>query len=76
MLNYKYLFSGIVEEAGHVVALAKDNDKLHITMKCSFNHEFKIDQNLSHNYHNPAMNQWIIPQHDLIINIVQKSKTS
>lgn len=43
------MFSGIVEEAAPVVALAKDNDNLHITMKCSFTHELKIDQSVSHN---------------------------
>ncbi len=43
------MFSGIVEEAAPVVKLEKDRDNLHITMKCSFTDELKIDQSISHN---------------------------
>ena len=43
------MFSGIVEEAAQVVALQKDSENLHITMKCSFVNELKIDQSVSHN---------------------------
>lgn len=43
------MFSGIVEEAAPVVSLEKDKDNLHITMKCSFVNELKIDQSISHN---------------------------
>ena len=43
------MFSGIVEEAATVVKLEKENDNLHITMKCSFTKELKIDQSISHN---------------------------
>jgi riboflavin synthase len=43
------MFSGIVEEAAPVVRLEKDKDNLHITMKCSFTRELKIDQSISHN---------------------------
>jgi riboflavin synthase len=43
------MFSGIVEEAAQVVKLVKDQDNLHITMKCSFVKELKIDQSISHN---------------------------
>jgi riboflavin synthase len=43
------MFSGIVEEAAPVVRLEKDKDNLHITMKCSFTGELKIDQSISHN---------------------------
>ena len=43
------MFSGIVEEAAVVVALEKDQENLHITMKCSFANELKIDQSVSHN---------------------------
>jgi riboflavin synthase len=42
------MFSGIVEEAATVVKLEKENDNLHITMKCSFVKELKIDQSISH----------------------------
>jgi riboflavin synthase len=43
------MFSGIVEEAAPVVRLQKDKDNLHITMRCSFVSELKIDQSISHN---------------------------
>lgn len=43
------MFSGIVEEAATVVKLEKEQDNLHITMRCSFTHELKIDQSISHN---------------------------
>jgi len=43
------MFSGIVEEAAKVVRLVKEQENLHITMKCSFTDELKIDQSISHN---------------------------
>jgi riboflavin synthase len=43
------MFSGIVEEAAQVVKLENEMDNLHITMKCSFADELKIDQSVSHN---------------------------
>lgn len=43
------MFSGIVEEYAEVVALRKEGDNLHITMKCSFANELKIDQSIAHN---------------------------
>jgi riboflavin synthase len=43
------MFSGIIEEASPVVRIEKDNENLHITMKCSFTKELKIDQSISHN---------------------------
>lgn len=43
------MFSGIVEEAAEVVHLEKEQENLHITMKCSFTDELKIDQSISHN---------------------------
>jgi riboflavin synthase len=43
------MFSGIIEEAAPVVTLEKDKDNLHITMRCSFVSELKIDQSISHN---------------------------
>lgn len=43
------MFSGIVEEAAPVVKLEKDQENLHITMKCSYVNELKIDQSISHN---------------------------
>jgi riboflavin synthase len=43
------MFSGIIEEAAPVVRIEKEKDNLHITMKCSFTKELKIDQSVSHN---------------------------
>lgn len=43
------MFSGIIEEAAHVVALQKEQENLHITMACSFTGELKIDQSVAHN---------------------------
>ncbi|MBQ1836907.1 MAG: riboflavin synthase [Paludibacteraceae bacterium] len=43
------MFSGIVEEAGVVKGLVKEGDNLHITVKCSFVNELKIDQSVAHN---------------------------
>ena len=43
------MFSGIVEIAAPVVKIEKDKDNLHITMKCPFTDELKIDQSISHN---------------------------
>src|SRR5690554_72269 len=43
------MFSGIVEEAATVVALNREKGNLHITLRCSFTNELKIDQSVSHN---------------------------
>lgn len=43
------MFSGIIEEAAEVVALKKEQENLHITMKCSFTDALKIDQSVAHN---------------------------
>ncbi|MDR3141308.1 MAG: riboflavin synthase [Tannerellaceae bacterium] len=43
------MFSGIVEEAAQVVAVKRDKENIHITMKSSFANELKIDQSVSHN---------------------------
>ena len=43
------MFSGIVEEAAQVVAIREEKGNLHITMRCSFTDELKIDQSVSHN---------------------------
>ena len=38
------MFSGIVEETAQVVAIEHDKDNIHITMKCSFVDELKIEK--------------------------------
>lgn len=43
------MFSGIIEEAAEVVALRKEQENLHLTLKCSFVNELKIDQSVAHN---------------------------
>jgi riboflavin synthase len=43
------MFSGIVEEAGKVVAIERDQENVHFTLTCSFVDELKVDQSLSHN---------------------------
>ncbi len=43
------MFSGIIEEYAEVVSVVKDQDNLHLTLKCSFVDELKIDQSVSHN---------------------------
>lgn len=43
------MFSGIVEEAAVVTRLTRDGGNLHITMRCSFTSELKIDQSVAHN---------------------------
>ena len=43
------MFTGIIEAAATVVRIEKEKDNLHITMKCSFTKELKIDQSISHN---------------------------
>lgn len=43
------MFSGIVEEFAEVIRVVKDRENLHLTLKCSFVDELKIDQSISHN---------------------------
>ena len=43
------MFSGIVEEYAEVVRIVKEQENLHLTLKCSFVDELKIDQSISHN---------------------------
>ena len=43
------MFSGIVEEYAEVVRVVKEQENLHLTLKCSFVDELKIDQSISHN---------------------------
>jgi riboflavin synthase len=43
------MFSGIVEEAAVVAALNREGGNLHLTLRCSFTDELKIDQSVAHN---------------------------
>lgn len=43
------MFSGIVEEAAEVTGVRQEGGNMHITLRCSFVEELKIDQSVSHN---------------------------
>ena len=43
------MFSGIIEEFATVENLTKDQENIHLTMRCSFVDELRIDQSVSHN---------------------------
>jgi riboflavin synthase len=43
------MFSGIVEGMGTIVSIVRDQENVHLTLKCEFTSELKIDQSLSHN---------------------------
>lgn len=43
------MFSGIVEEYAEVIKVVKEQENLHLTLKCSFVDELKIDQSVAHN---------------------------
>jgi riboflavin synthase len=43
------MFSGIVEEPGIVTNIEKEQGNMHITIRCSFANELKIDQSVAHN---------------------------
>ncbi|MDR1886992.1 MAG: riboflavin synthase [Prevotellaceae bacterium] len=43
------MFSGIVEEPGIVTKIEREQGNMHITVRCSFADELKIDQSVAHN---------------------------
>jgi len=43
------MFTGIIEEVAKVTRLVKEQKNLHITVKCNFADELKVDQSLAHN---------------------------
>ncbi len=43
------MFSGIIESTAVVTRLERDKGNLHITLKCPFTNELKIDQSVAHN---------------------------
>lgn len=43
------MFTGIVEAMGVVTALEKDGGNQHITLRCPFTDQLKIDQSIAHN---------------------------
>ena len=43
------MFSGIVESTATVVAIEREQDNMHFTLRCPFTSELKIDQSIAHN---------------------------
>lgn len=43
------MFSGIVEEMATIVAVQKEQENIHFTLKCSFVDQLTIDQSIAHN---------------------------
>ncbi len=43
------MFTGIVEAAGKIVSITKENDNIHFGIECPFTHELRIDQSVAHN---------------------------
>ena len=43
------MFSGIVEATATVVAIEREQDNMHFTLRCPFTSELKIDQSIAHN---------------------------
>ena len=43
------MFTGIIEGLGEVVAIEKEGENVHFSIKCSFTNELKVDQSLAHN---------------------------
>jgi len=43
------MFTGIIEHLGEVVALEKEQDNLHISMRTPITSELKVDQSVAHN---------------------------
>lgn len=43
------MFSGIVEEAARVAGIRHEEGNVHLTLRCSFTDELRIDQSVAHN---------------------------
>ena len=43
------MFSGIVEEMATLINIEHEQENIHLTLKCSFTNELKIDQSIAHN---------------------------
>lgn len=43
------MFTGIVETLGEIIAIEKENNNVHFTVKSDFTKELKIDQSVAHN---------------------------
>lgn len=43
------MFTGIIEEIGEIISIAKEGSNVHFTVKSKLSKELKIDQSVSHN---------------------------
>ena len=43
------MFTGIIESIGTITNITQEQDNLHLTIKCSFTNELKVDQSVAHN---------------------------
>ena len=43
------MFTGIIESLGTVTNITEDHKNLHISVKCAFTEELKVDQSVAHN---------------------------
>ena len=43
------MFTGIIEQLGHITAIQKDGENIHFTVKSPFTNELKVDQSVAHN---------------------------
>ena len=49
VINFREMFTGIIETLGEVKKLEREQENLHITIKSDFTDELKVDQSVSHN---------------------------
>ncbi|MDG2194357.1 MAG: riboflavin synthase [Polaribacter sp.] len=43
------MFTGIIESLGRITAISSEKENLHLTVRCDFTSELKIDQSVAHN---------------------------
>ena len=43
------MFTGIIEQLGHVTTIQKEGENIHFTVKSHFTNELKVDQSVAHN---------------------------
>ena len=43
------MFTGIIESLGLVTAISKEEENIHLSIKCDFTSELKVDQSVAHN---------------------------
>lgn len=43
------MFTGIIEQLGHITAIEKEEENIHFTICSNFTHELKVDQSIAHN---------------------------